>query len=137
MVLYTPQQPDLLFSEVIPEVCDSVFRVTDQLCLGLCTVEFFAFDVGEDSGDLTVWHELVFAHFLLVGRLFVPPSSLAMTSAFPSYHDICIRICILSVLSDFEYAQLTGPVKAMELLEFPKEIPMAKRSRAPVSSLIV
>jgi hypothetical protein len=68
MVLYTPQQPDLLFSEVIPEVCDSVFRVTDQLCLGLCTVEFFAFDVGEDSGNLTVWHELVFAHFLLVGK---------------------------------------------------------------------
>jgi hypothetical protein len=25
----------------------------------LCTVEFFAFDVGEDRGDLTVWHELV------------------------------------------------------------------------------
>lgn len=33
--------------------------------------------------------------------------------------------------------KLTGPVKAIELLEFPKEIPMAKRSPAPVSSLIV
>ena len=108
MVLCTPQQPDLLFPEVIPEVCDSVFPVTNQLCLGLCTVEFFAFDVGEDSGNLTVWYELVFAHFLLVGRLFVPPSSLAMTSAFPSYHDKCIRTCILSVLSDLEYATTHG-----------------------------
>jgi hypothetical protein len=33
--------------------------------------------------------------------------------------------------------KLTGPVNAIELLEFPKEIPMAKRSPAPVTSLIV
>lgn len=48
---------------------------------------------------------------------------------------------ISDTMQSSQCAILTGPVKAMELLEFPKEIPMANRSpvsaTAPVSLLIL
>jgi hypothetical protein len=44
----------LLLAEKVAEVCDGVLRIADNLGLGLTTVEFFAFDVGQGGGDLAV-----------------------------------------------------------------------------------
>jgi hypothetical protein len=43
-----------VLAQVVPEVCDSVGGVTDELGLGLGTVVLLAINVREDAGNLTV-----------------------------------------------------------------------------------
>lgn len=45
---------DILFSKKVPEVSDCIPWVADQLCLGLCAVELFAIDIGEERWYLAV-----------------------------------------------------------------------------------
>lgn len=50
----------LLLAQEVAEVGDRILGVADILALGLSTVEFFAFDVGEGGGDLAVFEGSAF-----------------------------------------------------------------------------
>ena len=41
-------------SEKVAEVGDCVLRIADELALGLSTVEFLSFNVGQSGGDLAI-----------------------------------------------------------------------------------
>ena len=96
----------LLLTKEVSEICDCVLAVSDKLLLGLLAIVFFSINVRQDRRNLTICdtHQQFFEHLLSQWHD-LPPSSLAITSALSS-----------------------TVVTAMELLEFPNEIPMACRS---------
>jgi len=102
---------DILLSKEISEEGNCVLAVSNELLLGLLTIVLFSVNIGQNGRNLTICNQLAF--FLhSIPPLFpsyLPPSSLAITSALSSTE-----------------------VKAIELLEFPKEIPIACRSAGVV-----
>jgi len=44
----------LLLPQVVSEVCDSVFAISDKLLLGLLSIIFLPIDVRQDRGNLTI-----------------------------------------------------------------------------------
>lgn len=96
----------LLLTKEVSEICDCVLAVSDKLLFGLLTIVFFSINIRQDRRNLTICdtHQHFFKHLIPLWHD-LPPSSLAITSALSS-----------------------TVVTAMELLEFPKEIPMVCRS---------
>jgi hypothetical protein len=76
-----------VLAQVVPKVCDSVVGVAKELCLGLRAVVFLSLDVRENARNLTIWASQKMAMNLteLGKNKDPPPSSLAITSALPSY----------------------------------------------------
>ena len=80
----------LLLAEEIFEVCDCVVCVSDQLGLCLGSVVFFTINIRQYRWDMAVFmtsQQSVNGIGLII-RQYEPPSSLAITSAFPSYSDL-------------------------------------------------
>lgn len=120
-------------AEEVAEIANSVFRIPDQVRLRLCTVVLLRPDVGQHGGNLPVCnaspnqHPVVFPSL----RYHVPPSSFAITSAFPSY-TLARQISTppsphtppqIHQITNSQ-AEQTGVVYAIELLVFPKAIPI-------------
>ena len=125
----TPPQLDILFSQVIPETCNRVLAVANELCLRLSTMVVFSVYVRQYGGNLTIWAKKSVQWYLECAEseeLIIPPSSFAITSAFPSWH--CIST--LAWERHSEGSKHTPDVCAIELVEFPKDIPIACRSAA-------
>jgi hypothetical protein len=74
----------LPLAEEVAEVGDCVLCVADKLALGLTTVKFLSFNIGQSSRDLAVWRQISSEEDPGYAVGGVPPSSLAMTSALPS-----------------------------------------------------
>lgn len=92
-----------LLAQEVAEVGYRVLWVADELALGLPAVELFALDVREDRGDLAV--------AVLVGN------DLSLAVLFR----VSVQHCLIWA------GPLTLEVKAIELYEFPNEIPIATR----------
>jgi hypothetical protein len=90
----------------VSEIRDGIAAVSYELLLSLLAIVFFPVNVGQDGRNLTICK--YYQYFLLTLPTcisYIPPSSLAITSALSSM-----------------------VVYAMELFEFPNEIPIACRS---------
>ena len=102
-----------LLAQEVAEVSDRVLRVAHELALRLAAVQLLALDVREDRGNLAV--------AVLVGD----DLGLALL--------LRVRLCLRVPGT----RPLTLEVKAMELYEFPNEMPIATRWAGSACALIL
>lgn len=105
--------PNSLLAQEVAEVGDRVLRVADKLALRLAAVQLLALDVREDRGNLAV--------SVLVG------DDLGLALLFAV--SLCLRLP--------GTRPLTLEVKAMELYEFPNEMPIATRWAGSACALML
>lgn len=122
----------LLFSKKVAEICDRVIGVTHQLSFSLGSMVLFAFSIGQHRRYQPIYQQLSASGYVAViwGQL----------TPFLICYDFCLAILcarneLAAALHDILERCHTPKVYAIELFEFPKEIPMARFSVGATPSL--
>lgn len=123
---------NLLFSKKVAEICDRITGVTHQLSFSLGSMILFAISVGQHR-----WYQPIYQQLSASGDVAVNQGQL--TPFFVCYDFRLAILCARNALAEALHGILershTPNVYAIELFEFPKEIPIARFSVGATPSL--